>query len=109
MALKIRLRQQGRANRQTFRLVVADSRSPRDGKYLEMLGWYIPFSPDNAASVDAERLNYWLNQGAEISERVENLLGRIAPDVIAEYRTKKQKKRAKDVAQRKALKKAAKK
>ena len=43
MALKIRLRAQGRNNRETYRLVVADGRSPRDGKYMEMLGWYNPF------------------------------------------------------------------
>ena len=42
MALVIRLRQQGRNNRQTYRVVVVDSRYPRDGKYLEMLGWYNP-------------------------------------------------------------------
>jgi small subunit ribosomal protein S16 len=44
MALKIRLRQQGRKNRQTYRLVVTDIRNPRDGKYLEMIGWYNPFN-----------------------------------------------------------------
>ncbi len=43
MALKIRLRQQGRNNRPFYRLVVTDVRSPRDGKYVEMLGWYNPF------------------------------------------------------------------
>ena len=42
MALKIRLRKQGRNNRASYRVVVADSRSPRDGKYVEKLGWYDP-------------------------------------------------------------------
>ena len=42
MALMIRLRQQGRTNRQTYRLVVTDKKNPRDGKYIEMLGWYNP-------------------------------------------------------------------
>jgi small subunit ribosomal protein S16 len=57
MALKIRLRQQGRNNRPFYRLVVADVRSPRDGKYLEALGWYNPFEAeaDRSFSANAER------------------------------------------------------
>ena len=46
MALKIRLRQQGRNNRPFYRLVVTDARSPRDGKYVEALGWYNPFEAE---------------------------------------------------------------
>ena len=67
MALKIRLRQQGRTNRQTYRLVVTDIRNPRDGKYLEMIGWYNPFSTTQESQVDIERINYWVGQGAEIT------------------------------------------
>lgn len=104
MALKIRLRQQGRKNRQTFRLVLADIRAPRDGKYLEMLGWYTPFHPDNAASVNAERITYWLELGAQISERAESLLERIAPDVVASYRARQQSKRMKEIVRRKTAK-----
>jgi small subunit ribosomal protein S16 len=106
MALKIRLRQQGRANRQTFRLVVADIRSPRDGKYLEMLGWYIPFEAEKNLSIDAERVSYWLNQGAEISHEAMSLLAKAAPEVYKNYQAKKQAKRTKQAAQRRALKKA---
>ena len=46
MALKIRLRQQGRKNRPFYRLVLTDSRTPRDGKYVEALGWYNPIEKD---------------------------------------------------------------
>ncbi len=58
--LKIRLRQQGRKNRQTYRLVVTDIRNPRDGKYLEMIGWYNPFSNTNDSQLNIERINYWV-------------------------------------------------
>lgn len=107
MALKIRLRQQGRANRQTYRLVVANSRSPRDGKYIEMLGWYIPFQTENNVSVDAERVSHWLNQGAQISEQVEAILSREAPSVLTALKDKQQNKRIKRAAKRRALKKSS--
>lgn len=109
MALKIRFRQQGRNNRQTFRLVVADIRSPRDGKYIEMLGWYSPFEAEKNFSVDTERLNYWLGQGAQISDEAKSMIAKVAPDVIQSYTAKKHVKRTKEAAERRALKKAAKK
>ena len=63
MGLKIRLRQQGRNNRPFYRLVVADCRSPRDGKYVEALGWYNPFEQelDKSVSIKPERIQYWLD------------------------------------------------
>ncbi len=72
MALKIRLRQQGRNNRQVYRVVVSDVRSPRDGKYVESLGWYNPFESelDKSVSVKADRIQHWLDTGALLSERV---------------------------------------
>lgn len=104
MALKIRLRQQGRTNRQTYRVVVADSRNPRDGKYIEMLGWYNPYQAENNVQIDADRLNYWISQGAEISEKVEQLATRAAPVVVQEFRSKRHDKRIKLAAKRRALK-----
>lgn len=106
MAVKIRLRQQGRTNRQTYRLVAIDSRTKRDGKYLENLGWYDPFLVENNAQVDAERTLHWLNQGAVISHEAEMLLARLAPQVIKEWNEKRQAKRVKRAAERRALKKA---
>lgn len=109
MAVKIRLRQQGRNNRQTYRVVVADSRSPRDGKYLEMLGWYNPFhSTEDNVSIDTERLNHWLSQGAQLSEKVENLLGKVAPALLKEVVEKRQSQRTKKVAKRRTLRRASK-
>ena len=101
MALKIRLRQQGRTNRQTYRLVVTDVRNPRDGKYLEMLGWYSPFSEDEKQHhVDAERVQHWLSQGAALSPNVESLLMRISPEIVRNLRAKKQTLRVKKAAKR---------
>lgn len=84
MALKIRLRQQGRNNRPFYRLVLADVRSPRDGKYQEALGWYNPFESEieKGLSVDAERVQHWLDQGAEISERAQALIAKVAPAIL---------------------------
>jgi small subunit ribosomal protein S16 len=109
MALKIRLRQQGRNNRQTYRLVVADIRSPRDGKYIEMLGWYNPFQATQNFEVKAERINHWLNQGAQISDQVQTILAKAAPDVFKELQDKRSAKRTKLAAKRRALKIAKKK
>jgi small subunit ribosomal protein S16 len=88
MALKIRLRQQGRTNRQTYRLVVADVRSPRDGKYVEMLGWYDPAQAQNNVEVNAERTSYWLSQGAELTDQAKAIVKKAAPEVIAQYQEK---------------------
>jgi len=108
MALKIRLRQQGRTNRQTYRLVVTDIRCPRDGKYLEMVGWYNPFSNENNCQVHAERIQFWVGQGAQLTPSVEALIMKVAPHVMKEIQQKRQEKRVKNVAKRRALKKAKK-
>ena len=83
MGLVIRLRQQGRKNRHSFRLVVADRKSPRDGKYVENLGWYDPFAKDeNNLSLKEERLKYWIDQGAQLSEKVKCLIKKKAPVIL---------------------------
>jgi small subunit ribosomal protein S16 len=109
MAVKIRLRQQGRKNRQTFRLVVTDIRNPRDGKYLETLGSYDPHSPKLNLQLNTERLNYWLSKGAELSPSAEKLVKGTAPEVITALKTQKNAARVKKAAQRRRLKKADKK
>lgn len=106
MSLKIRLRQQGRTNRQTYRLVVTDIRCPRDGKYLEMVGWYNPFSDENNCHVHADRIRYWVGQGAQITPNAEALITKVAPHVIKEIREQRQEKRVKKAAKRRALNKA---
>lgn len=106
MALKIRLRQQGRNNRQTYRLVVTDIRNPRGGKYLEMLGWYDPFMANNNFSVNAERMGFWLDQGAEISPQALILVSKGAPHVYKAWQERRQAKKVKLAAKRRALRKA---
>jgi len=82
MALKIRLRQQGRRNRLSYRLIVTDSRSPRDGKYVESLGWYDPHSKETDCSFNSERIAHWLSHGAQLSEKAACLVKRKAPDAL---------------------------
>lgn len=103
MALIIRMRQQGANSRQRFRLVVTDSRHPRDGKYLEMVGWYNPFGADDKNYfIDVPRVEYWLGQGAQISDRVKSLVKKVAPEVVKGLVQKEVAK----VAKRRARKKA---
>lgn len=104
MAVKIRMRQQGRKNRQTFRLVVTDIRNPRDGKYVETLGSYDPHQKGANLTVNTERLTYWLSQGAVLSDRAENLVKKVAPDVIRDLQEKRNAKRVKLAASRRKKK-----
>jgi small subunit ribosomal protein S16 len=108
MALKIRLRAQGRNNRETYRLVLADSRSPRDGKYIEMLGWYNPFEsvPERTLLVKADRVQHWLDLGAQMSDNAEALIRKAAPAIVRKQTEKALAHRAKAAAKRKAAKKA---
>jgi small subunit ribosomal protein S16 len=108
MALKIRLRQQGRNNRQTYRVVIADTRSPRDGKYIEMLGWYQPIEPSNQLFIDADRAKHWLEHGAILSDQVESLFAQAIPHVLKEHQEKRRVKELKLTAKRRALRKAKK-
>lgn len=109
MALKIRLRQQGRANRHSYRVVVTDSRSPRDGRYVEALGWYNPLEAEmeKHLHLKKDRIEHWLNQGAILTERAEALVAKIAPRLIQERKEKELAFRAKRAAARKARKVAA--
>jgi small subunit ribosomal protein S16 len=102
MALIIRMRQQGANSRQRFRLVVTDSRNPRDGKYLEMIGWYNPFGADDKNYfIDVPRVEFWLGQGAQISDRVKSLVKKVAPEVVKQLTQRKVAKVAKKREQRK--------
>jgi small subunit ribosomal protein S16 len=57
-----------------YRIVVADSKSPRDGKFIEIVGQYQPRTGDQALNLDTERVNHWLNVGAQPSDTVRSLL-----------------------------------
>jgi small subunit ribosomal protein S16 len=74
VATRIRLARGGKRHRPFYRIVVADSRSPRDGKFIERIGSYDPLRQENKATVDVERATHWLNVGAKPSERVGKLL-----------------------------------
>ncbi len=74
MAVKIRLRRVGRKKSPMYRIVVADSKSPRDGKFIEIVGQYQPRTGDQALNLKAERVNYWLNVGAQPTDTVRSLL-----------------------------------
>jgi len=75
--VRIRLRRVGRKKAPAYRIVVADSKSPRDGKFIEIIGQYAPrLSDDQKLNIDRERVNYWLNVGAQPSDTVRSLLRR---------------------------------
>ncbi len=75
--VRIRLRRVGRKKAPAYRIVVADSKSPRDGKFIEIVGQYAPRQSDEQKlNVNVERVNYWLNVGAQPSDTVRSLLRR---------------------------------
>lgn len=77
MAVHIRLRRMGKKKRPFYRIVAADSRRARDGRFLEILGTYNPIERPAVITVKEERLTYWLNEGAEASHTVGSLLTQI--------------------------------
>ena len=76
MAVKIRLARYGAKKRAYYRIVAADGRKPRDGRFLEQLGTYDPRAQPEAVTLNAERVNYWLGVGAQPSDTVNDLLTR---------------------------------
>ncbi len=74
MAVSIRLRREGSLNNPYYRVVVADSRSPRDGKFIEQIGVYDPKKTGENASVDLDRAQYWIERGAQPSDTVRSLI-----------------------------------
>lgn len=74
MAVKIRLKRMGAKKNPFYRLVVADSRSPRDGRFIEEIGYYDPTRDPAELKVDDEKALLWLKRGAQPSETVKSLL-----------------------------------
>src|SRR6266571_9274344 len=72
--VKIRLMRMGATKRPSYRVVVADSRSPRDGRFIENIGRYQPLEDPSLIEIDEDRALYWLSQGAQPTEQVTNLL-----------------------------------
>jgi len=77
MAIKLRLARGGSKKRPFYRIVAADSRMPRDGRYIEKLGTYNPLLPKDSeerVKMDMERVQYWLGQGAQPTDRISRML-----------------------------------
>ena len=74
MAVKIRLRRMGAKKAPFYRVVVADSRSPRDGRFIEEIGYYNPTTEPSEIKIDAEKANKWIANGAQPTETVKSLL-----------------------------------
>ncbi len=75
--VKIRLTRRGKNKKPTYRIVVADSRSPRDGKFIEIIGNYNPVQQPKVLNVKTERARYWLSVGAQPSDTVKYLFGKV--------------------------------
>lgn len=76
MAVKIRLRRMGAKKNPFYRIVVADSRSPRDGRFIEELGYYNPLKEPVEIKIDQERALAWLNRGAQLTETARALFNK---------------------------------
>ena len=74
MAVVLRMTRRGAKKKPIYRIVAADSRSPRDGKFLEMVGTYDPLKSENNIKVDAEKVTSWIKKGAKPSQTVASLL-----------------------------------
>ncbi len=104
MPVRIRLARMGRKKRPFYRIVVADSRSPRDGRFIEKVGTYDPLLPDDHPQrvvLNEERIRYWLSVGAQYTDRVARFLDR-AGIVPGATRYRGTGKRAHEIAARKA-------
>jgi len=74
MAVRIRMTRMGSKKRPFYRLVAADSEAPRDGRFLEILGYYDPMKDPAVLKIHEDKLNYWLEKGASVSDSAKTLL-----------------------------------
>jgi small subunit ribosomal protein S16 len=75
--VKMRLRRMGKTKQPSYRVVIADSRSPRDGKFIEIIGYYNPVQQPKVLEIKADRARYWLESGAQPSDTVVRLLKQV--------------------------------
>ena len=87
--VKIRLRRVGAKNRPSYRLVVADSRAPRDGAFINIIGYYNPLSDPETVVIDEEKALHWLRQGAQLTATAARLLSKAG--IIEKFKTTKEK------------------
>jgi len=108
--LTIRLARAGAKKRPFFHITVADSRKPRDGRFVERVGYFNPISSGKEVrlEIDQERIDYWLSQGAQVSDRVLTLIKEKSetPEEKAKREQTKEKRRLRKVAKRVAAKPA---
>jgi small subunit ribosomal protein S16 len=108
MALKIRLARGGAKKRPYYRIVVTDSRNPRDGRYIERLGTYNPLlakDDPERITLNEERIRYWLSEGAKASDRVASFLGKAEIIAMPAQRNNPKKAEPKEKAQERAREK----
>lgn len=77
MAVAIRLRREGSTKRPAYRVVVTDSRSPRDGRFIEIIGHYNPLTQPPTVKIDRARAQAWIDKGAQPSNTVKRLMARV--------------------------------
>ena len=87
--VKIRLRRVGAKHRPSYRLVVADSRAPRDGAFINIIGHYDPLTDPETVVIDEEKALYWLGQGAQTTNTAARLLSKAG--IIEKFKTIKEK------------------
>jgi len=89
MAVKIRLRRTGARNAPSYRVVATDTRFPRDGRFLEIVGWYDPKREGPNFQLKQERIEHWLSNGARMSDTVKSLLKKARAGLGAPVETQK--------------------
>ena len=103
MSIKIRLARGGRSKSPFYRVVVSDSRSPRDGKFIEKIGTYDPLLSENRVNINKDRATYWISVGAVPSQRVAGFLCDLGVKDTDKYKPKFIAKKKGDGAKKKAL------
>ena len=107
----IRLSRAGAKKRPYYHITVTDSRKPRDGRFIERVGFFNPIAQgkDIRLSIDHERVDYWVGTGATLSERVESLIkeSKLSPEEILKVEEKKEQLRLKKLAKKKENKEAS--
>jgi small subunit ribosomal protein S16 len=83
MAVSIRLRREGNLNNPYYKVVVADQRSPRDGKFIELVGNYDPKKTGENANIDLSRIDYWIQNGAQPSDTVRSIIKKARKKAVA--------------------------
>lgn len=81
--VRIRLTRLGAKKKPFYRVIAADQRSPRDGRFIEQLGWYDPLRDPHVVKLDLERIDYWLSKGAQPSDTATKLIAKARAEAAA--------------------------